>query len=80
MKGKARSDGKLPRARCKPGGGISVKHPVRLWRAYASRNKRRLEWAAAVHTPAPVIVFLRFVSGVTFDLRGLLFIALFVAT
>jgi len=55
-----------------------VNIPFGYWRAYASKYKRRVEWIAAVHAPVPLIVLMRFMAGVGFDLNGAVYIALFV--
>lgn len=59
---------------------LLINIPFGYWRAYASRYKRRLEWAAAVHLPVPLVVLFRMMAGIGFNAEGAVFIALFVAS
>ncbi len=53
--------------------------PFGYWRAYASRYSRRLEWAAAVHLPVPLIILFRSLAGIGLSVESLPLIAVYVA-
>jgi hypothetical protein len=55
-----------------------VNIPFGFWRADARRRGSKLEWALAVHLPVPLVVVLRRLAGVAWNVEGVPLIALFV--
>ena len=58
---------------------LMVNIPFGYWRAYAKRNRRRIEWFLAVHAPVPLIAVLRKWSGIALSAEYIAVMALFVA-
>lgn len=63
--------------------GLAITFAVNIvagyWRAYAKQTRSRLEWAAAVHAPVPLVAVLRRLAGVGFNTASLPALAAFVA-
>ncbi|NJF24346.1 hypothetical protein [Thermococcus sp. Bubb.Bath] len=57
---------------------FSVNIPFGFWRADAKRRGSKVEWAFAVHLPVPLVVFLRYLAGLSWNAEGIPLIAIFV--
>ena len=55
-----------------------VNIPFGFWRAHARRTGNKPEWALAVHLPVPLVVLMRYLAGLSWDLEGAPMILLFV--
>lgn len=55
-----------------------VNIPFGFWRAHAKRTGNRLEWALAVHLPVPLVVLMRYLAGLSWNLKGAPLILVFV--
>ncbi|WP_240922692.1 hypothetical protein [Thermococcus sp. 9N3] len=55
-----------------------VNIPFGFWRAHAKRTGNKLEWALAVHLPVPLVVLMRYLAGLSWNLEGAPLILVFV--
>ncbi|WP_297490222.1 hypothetical protein [Thermococcus sp.] len=52
--------------------------PFGFWRAHAKRTGNKAEWALAVHLPVPLVVLMRYMAGLSWNLEGAPLILVFV--
>ena len=55
-----------------------VNVPFGFWRAHAKRTGNKIEWALAVHLPVPLVVVMRYLSGLRWTSSDVPFILVFV--
>ncbi|WP_297507954.1 hypothetical protein [Thermococcus sp.] len=55
-----------------------VNIPFGFWRAHAKRTGNKVEWALAVHLPVPLVVLMRYLAGLSWNLEGAPLILTFV--
>jgi len=57
---------------------FTVNIPFGFWRAHAKRIGNKAEWALAVHLPVPLVVLMRYLAGLSWNLEGAPLILVFV--
>ncbi|WP_297501324.1 hypothetical protein [Thermococcus sp.] len=55
-----------------------VNMPFGFWRAHAKRTGSKVEWALAVHLPVPLVILMRYLAGLSWNLEGAPLILVFV--
>ncbi len=55
-----------------------VNIPFGFWRAHAKRTGNRIEWILAVHLPVPLVILMRYLAGLSWNLEGAPLILIFV--